>query len=69
MIVCVCHAISDKTLEAIALREGGDMRAVVRATNVCTDCGSCQKEVLNICKAAKRALPLWPAHHGTPVLA
>ena len=59
MIVCVCHGISDRDLERVALEEGGNFRSVVRKTRACSDCGSCQSEVKDICKSAKRSLPLW----------
>jgi bacterioferritin-associated ferredoxin len=52
MIVCVCHAVSDRTLRE-AVRGGAASReAVVVATRAGTSCGCCEAELSRAVAAA-----------------
>jgi bacterioferritin-associated ferredoxin len=57
MIVCLCHAVSDRTLQAAAAA-GLTLAEIARTTGVGSDCGACVETVAHIvsqpgpCKAA-----------------
>lgn len=53
MIVCVCHAVSDRTLRELAATRSAD--EVVRLTGAGTGCGACRGEVARILGAPAAA--------------
>ena len=59
MLVCLCHGVSDRQIKAVATQENGNFRKVCSLTKACTDCGSCRKEVREICNEARESLPMW----------
>ncbi len=52
MIVCSCHAVSDRTLRAAAVA-GLSHDEVVSATRAGTDCGHCRGTVADIVAASR----------------
>lgn len=41
MLLCVCHAVSDRTVRALVQREGCSAEQVARRTGAGTGCGAC----------------------------
>ncbi len=41
MILCVCRAVSDRTVRRLVQEQGCDAREVVRLTGAGTGCGAC----------------------------
>lgn len=52
MIVCVCHAVSDAHLRALAAN-GATGEELVRATRAGTSCGVCASEVQSFAAAPR----------------
>lgn len=50
MIVCLCHAVSDRTLRELAATHPAE--EVVRLTGAGTGCGACRGEVARVLGAA-----------------
>jgi len=50
MIVCSCHAVSDREIHR-ALEAGRSLEEVVRLTGATTDCGCCAEAVKRIAAA------------------
>ncbi len=66
MIVCLCHAVSDREVRALA-SAGADVETVARATGAGTDCGSCREELVQLVRSTRRAES--PAGRATRSLA
>jgi len=54
MIVCLCHAVSDRTLHRLAAAGASD-EAIVRATGAGTGCGCCAPAVAQVLAEARGA--------------
>ena len=61
MIVCVCHAVSEKQLRAVVGRGACTLEEVERACGAGGDCGTCQPEIVAL---LRKSAP--PIHEGTP---
>jgi bacterioferritin-associated ferredoxin len=54
MIVCLCHAVSDRTLHRLAAAGASD-EEIVRATGAGTGCGCCAPAVAQVLAEARAA--------------
>jgi bacterioferritin-associated ferredoxin len=54
MIVCLCHAVSDRTLRRLAASGASD-EEVARATGAGTSCGCCAPAVAQVLAEARAA--------------
>ena len=59
MIVCVCHAVSDRTVRDAAAR-GATVQEVARATRAGTSCGCCVETLEAMLGAAGPCKPEAP---------
>ena len=50
--ICICHGISQGSIEAAILAGHIDVKAVGTATKAGTGCGSCRPEIAALCAAA-----------------
>ncbi len=55
MIVCLCHAVSDRTLRDLGAARPPE--EVVRLTRAGTACGCCQEEVARVLGEARPCRP------------
>ena len=52
MIVCLCHAVSDRALRDAVHAGAGSREEVVQATRAGTECGCCRAELSRVVEAA-----------------
>jgi bacterioferritin-associated ferredoxin len=62
MIVCICHGITERDIEA-AVQAGAHDASSVRAELGCgSTCGSCLSEVENIVRSQRFSIPVLSSH-------
>ena len=54
MIVCVCHAVSDRAIRAVIADGAQTVRDVARRCSAGTDCGACRCTIREMLGAAQR---------------
>jgi bacterioferritin-associated ferredoxin len=61
MIVCLCHGVSEKTLDKVIEAGADSLKAVERACGAGGDCGSCQFQIAKkLAQKASETDRLWP---------
>ena len=56
MIVCLCLAVSDRTIEAVLAKGASSVEAVGAACGAGTECGSCQPALQRMIEDAGMAV-------------
>ena len=57
MIVCLCHGVSERHLEAVVAAGARTVGEVARACGAGSDCGSCHRALADLLDDARRAVP------------
>lgn len=65
MLICHCHAVSDRTIQSAILSGAGTVGQVGKATLAGTCCGGCVPAIREIVEAI-RPLPVVRARGGEP---
>lgn len=67
MIVCLCHSVSDRTIDQ-AIDEGcSSVTQVARNCKAGTDCGACRTQIKEMLRDADRARGVAPTSGLFPV--
>jgi bacterioferritin-associated ferredoxin len=54
MIVCLCHGVSERTLEKIIDEGAGSLKAIQKQCGAGGDCGSCRFHIAQMLHEAER---------------
>jgi bacterioferritin-associated ferredoxin len=65
MYVCVCHAVTDKTIARVAAEGVNDFAQLVMCTGIGTACGCCREEAMRCLANSQQSAA---AHSMFPVL-
>ncbi len=61
MIVCLCHGVSERTLEEVIDEGATTLKAVEKKCGAGGDCGSCRFHIAKvIAERAEKDAPVWP---------